>query len=189
MINITKLFKFLLQLILLILGLFHLKIHGEGGGGGGGGGWNAHNFRPPPMILFSCNPPPPPTMIFFSSNPPPPMIFITFSKPHTQCVFLHTTRKRLICENARIEYARHFLLFTTLYFFFFSSSFLFFSFHVLFLLAIYVHSRVSRSIVSGVHFFLAGLYSDSQKNTPESRIWQLWIHFTRVGTRYVTFKH
>ena len=29
---------------ILILGLFHLKIHGVGGGGGEG---NAHNFRPP----------------------------------------------------------------------------------------------------------------------------------------------
>ena len=155
------------------------------------GGWNAHNFRPPPPPndFFSCNPPPPHNDFFFhlTPPPPPPMIFITFSKPHTQCVFLNTTRKRPICENARIEYARYFLLFTTLYFFFFSSSFLFFSFLVL--LASYVHSRVSRSVVSGVHFFLAGLYSDSHENTPESWIWPPWIHFTRVGTRYVTFKH
>ena len=82
-------------------------------------------------------------------------------------------RKRPICENAR-----YFLLFTTVYFFFFSSSFLFFSFLVLFLLVIYVHSRVSRSVVSGVHFFFASLYS--YENTPESWIWPRWIHCTRV---------
>ena len=71
----------------------------------------------------------------------------------------------------------HFLLFTIVYFFFFSSSFLFFSF--LLLLVIYVHSRVSRGVVSGVHFFFAGLYSHG--NTPESWIWPPWIHFTRVS--------
>ena len=68
-------------------------------------------------------------------------------------------------ENAR--YAKtpesktpDFLLFTIVYFFFFSSSFLFFSSLVLFFLVIYIHSRViSRSVVSGVHFFLAGLHS------------------------------
>ena len=70
--------------------------------------------------------------------------------------------------------------YSQLYFFFFSSSFLFFS--LLVLLANYVHSR---SVVSGVHFFLAGLYSDSHENTPESWIWPPWIDFTRVGTRYV----
>ena len=52
-----------------------------------------------------------------------------------------------ICDIAPIENAP-LLLFTVLYFFFFSSSFLFFSFLFLFHLVIYVHSRVSCSVVS-----------------------------------------
>ena len=105
-------------------------------------------------------------------------------------IYKEYRRKRPICENALIEHAWFFLLFTTVYFFFFSFSFLFFSFLVLFFLVIYVHSRVSSSVVSGVHFFFAGLYS--HKNTPESCIWPPWIHFTGLSahaTLYVTLKH
>ena len=52
---------------------------------------------------------------------------------------------------------------------FFLLSLLFFSF--LFLLVIYVHSRVSCSVVRGVHFFFSGLYS--HKNGRETSIWHM----------------
>ena len=79
-------------------------------------------------------------------------------------------RKHPICKNACIENARYFLLYTTVYFFFFSSSFLFFSFLVLFLLVIYVHSRVSRSVVTiVVSIFSSQVYT--HENAPESWIW------------------
>ena len=61
---------------------------------------------------------------------------------------------------------------------FHNSVFLFFSFLVLFFLVIYVHSRVSSSVVSG--FFVAGLYS--HENTPESWIWPPpWISMSETG--------
>ena len=108
----------------------------------------------------------------YSTIPTPFMI--SFSSP------VEYRRKRPICENALVENALFFLLFTTVYFFFFSSSFLFFSFLVLFFLVIYVHSRVSSSVVSGVHYFFAGLYS--HEITPESWTWPPpWIRFTRVS--------
>ena len=87
-------------------------------------------------------------------------------------------RKRPICENALIENAR-FSYFSQVYFFFFSSSFLFFSFLVLFFLVIYVHSRVSSSVVSGVHFFP---FRELDLTAVDS------LH-SCVGTSYVTFKH
>ena len=65
--------------------------------------------------------------------------------------------------------APHFLLFTIMYFFFFSSSFLYFSF--LFLLVIYVHSRVSRSVVSRLVVSIFSLKVNSHENAPESWIW------------------
>ena len=121
-------------------------------------------------------------------------------------------RKRPICENALIENAlienalienalikkaRFFLLFTTVYFFFFSSSFLFFSFLVLFFLVIYVHSPVSSSVVSGVHFFLTVSrkperyipYYSQRKHTQELDLTAEDSLHSGVGTSYVTFKH
>ena len=94
-------------------------------------------------------------------------------------------RKRPICKNALVENALFFLLHNSVFLLlFFLLSLLFLS-RSLFLV-IYVHSRVSSSVVSGVHFFFAGLYS--HEITPESWTWP-WIRFTRVSAHITGYGH
>ena len=63
------------------LGLFHLKIHGEGGGG-----TLTISDPPPPMIFFSCKPPPPHND-FFHLNLPTNDFHYFFETPYPICFF------------------------------------------------------------------------------------------------------